>query len=87
MVIGVSKDSVETLAKFKDKYKLHYTLLSDSDVKMATKYGAWREKKMYGKTTVGMVRSTVIVDENGKVMKVFPNVKVDGHVEKVLACL
>jgi peroxiredoxin Q/BCP len=87
VVIGVSKDPVETLAKFKDQHKLHYTLLSDPDHVMSAKYGAWREKTMYGKTAVGMARSTVIVDEKGNVMKIFPNVKVDGHVEKVLACL
>ena len=87
MVIGISKDSVDSHAKFKDKYSLHFTLLSDPEVKVSTKYGAWKEKTNYGKTALGMVRSTVIVHEEGKVMKVFPNVKVDGHVEKVLACL
>ena len=83
-VVGVSKDSLESHCKFRDKYKLKFPLLSDPDGKTIEKYGAWGEKNMYGKKSMGIVRSTVIVDPQGKVAKVFPKVKVDGHVDAVL---
>jgi peroxiredoxin Q/BCP len=83
-VVGVSKDSLESHCKFRDKYKLKFPLLSDPDGKTIEKYGAWGEKNMYGKKSMGIVRSTVIVDPDGKVAKVFPKVRVDGHVEAVI---
>jgi peroxiredoxin Q/BCP len=83
-VVGVSKDSLESHCKFRDKYKLKFPLLSDPDGKTIEKYGAWGEKNMYGKKSMGIVRSTVIVDPQGKVARVFPKVKVDGHVEAVI---
>ena len=83
-VVGVSKDTLESHCKFRDKYKLKFPLLSDPDGKVIEKYGAWGEKNMYGKKSMGIVRSTVIVDPQGKVARVFPKVKVDGHVDAVL---
>ncbi len=84
VVLGVSGDSVASHEKFRDKYELNFPLLSDPDKAVAKKYGAWGEKVMYGKKTVGMIRSTFVIDAEGVVRKVFPRVKVDGHAEKVL---
>ena len=87
VVLGVSRDSVESHCKFIDKYSLNFPLLSDPDGKVLRAYRAWGEKNMYGKKTEGVLRTTVIIDGEGKVEKVFPRVKVDGHVDKVLAAL
>jgi len=84
VVLGVSGDSIASHEKFRDKYKLNFPLLSDPDKAVARKYGAWGEKVLYGKKTVGMIRSTFVIDAEGVVRKVFPRVKVDGHAEKVL---
>ena len=84
VVLGVSGDSLASHEKFKSKYKLNFPLLSDPDRAVAKKYGAWGEKVLYGKKTVGMIRSTFVIDGEGVVRKVFPRVKVDGHAEKVL---
>jgi peroxiredoxin Q/BCP len=84
VVLGVSGDSLASHDKFKAKYKLNFPLLSDPDKAVAKKYGAWGEKVLYGKKTVGMIRSTFVIDGEGFVRKVFPRVKVDGHAEKVL---
>jgi peroxiredoxin Q/BCP len=84
VVLGVSGDSVASHEKFRDKYGLNFPLLSDPDKAVAKKYGAWGEKVLYGKKTVGMIRSTFVIDGEGVVRKVFPRVKVDGHAEKVL---
>lgn len=86
-ILGVSKDSVESHQKFCDKYQLKITLLSDPDGKMLEKYGVWQEKMNYGKKYMGIVRTTYLIDEKGKVAKVWKNVKVDGHVEEVLASI
>jgi thioredoxin-dependent peroxiredoxin len=84
VVLGVSGDSLASHEKFKSKYRLNFPLLSDPDKAVAKKYGAWGEKVLYGKKTVGMIRSTFVIDGEGVVRKVFPRVKVDGHAEKVL---
>jgi peroxiredoxin Q/BCP len=84
VVLGVSGDSLVSHDKFKAKYKLNFPLLSDPDKAVAKKYGAWGEKVLYGKQSVGMIRSTFVIDGEGVVRKVFPRVKVDGHAEKVL---
>ena len=84
VVLGVSGDSLASHAKFKTKYELNFPLLSDPDKSVAKKYGAWGEKVLYGKKSVGMIRSTFVIDGEGIVRKVFPRVKVDGHAEKVL---
>ncbi len=84
VVIGVSKDSIKSHNKFKDKYDLNFLLLSDEDCKVLEKYGVWQEKSMYGRKYMGVVRSTFIIDENGKIKKIFSKVKVPGHVDEVL---
>jgi peroxiredoxin Q/BCP len=84
VVLGVSGDSLASHEKFKAKYSLNFPLLSDPDKAVAKKYGAWGEKVLYGKKTVGMIRSTFVIDAEGVVRKVFPKVKVDGHADAVL---
>jgi peroxiredoxin Q/BCP len=86
-VLGVSADSTESHARFRDKYRLNFPLLSDVDHKTAEKYGAWREKNLYGKKSMGIQRSTFLIDADGKVARVWKAVKVDGHDEQVLAAL
>ena len=84
VVLGVSPDSLASHDRFRDKYGLNFTLLSDADKAVAKKYGAFGEKVMYGKKVMGMIRSTFVIDEAGVVRRVFPRVKVDGHDEQVL---
>ena len=87
VVLGVSKDSIESHCKFADKYKLKFPLLSDPDGKVIEKYGAWGEKNMYGKKSMGIIRSTVLIAPDGRVIKHFPKVRVKGHVDAVLEAL
>lgn len=84
VVLGVSRDSIESHGKFRDKYRLNFPLLADADHQVAEKYGAWREKNMYGKKSMGIQRSTFLIGPDGKVAKVWKQVKVDGHDEQVL---
>jgi len=84
VVLGVSKDSTASHGKFRDKYDLKVRLLSDPDLAVQKAYGAYGEKTMYGKKVMGTIRRTFIVDADGKIAKVFPSVKVDGHDEAVL---
>ena len=86
-VLGVSADRIESHQKFRDNYRLDFPLLADADHQVAEKYGAWREKNMYGKKSMGIQRSTFLIDADGKVAKVWKAVKVDGHDEKVLEAL
>ncbi|MFJ3519021.1 thioredoxin-dependent thiol peroxidase [Streptomyces sp. NBC_01232] len=83
-VIGVSPDKPEKLAKFREKEDLKVTLVSDPEKETLTAYGAYGEKKLYGKTVTGVIRSTVVVDEQGKVEHAFYNVKATGHVAKII---
>ncbi|MGK9477856.1 thioredoxin-dependent thiol peroxidase [Melioribacter sp. OK-6-Me] len=87
VVIGISPDSVESHRKFADKYKLPFILLSDEKKEVLEKYGVWKEKSLYGKKYMGVERTTVIIDENGKIIKIFPKVKVNGHSEEVLKAI
>jgi peroxiredoxin Q/BCP len=87
VVLGVSPDDVASHAKFKAKYELPFTLLADEGHALAEKYGAWREKNMYGKKSMGVQRSTFIIGADGKVAKVWKKVSVDGHDEAVLEAL
>jgi peroxiredoxin Q/BCP len=87
VVLGVSKDSLASHGKFKEKYALPFTLLSDADTTMMQAYGAWGEKSLYGRKFMGILRTTYVIDEKGKVKAVFPRVKPDGHAEAVLAAL
>jgi len=83
-VIGISADSATSHAKFRDKYGLRFTLLSDPGHAVMETYGAWGEKTLYGKKTVGVIRSTFLIDEKGKVARAWYSVKADGHAAKVL---
>jgi peroxiredoxin Q/BCP len=87
VVLGVNPDTVKSHEGFKLKYSLPYFLLSDPDHKVAEMYGAWGEKTSYGKTSVGILRSTFVIDEQGKIVKVFPKVRVQGHSQEVLQVL
>jgi len=87
VVIGVSPDAVKSHVKFKEKYDLNFHLVSDNNKKICEKYGAYGEKIMYGKTIKGVIRSTYIINPEGKIAYVFPKVKVDGHVEEVINIL
>ena len=82
-VIGISPDSPEKLAKFRAKDGLNFTLVSDPDKAVLTKYGAFGEKKMYGKTVVGVIRSTFVIGPNGKIEQAMYNVRAKGHVAKL----
>jgi peroxiredoxin Q/BCP len=87
VVLGVSTDDVASHVKFRDKYKLNFPLLADVDHTVAEKYGAWREKNMYGKKSWGIQRSTFLIDAEGTIRRVWPRVQVDGHDEAVLTAL
>ena len=83
----MSGDSVEALQKFKAKYKLNFPLAGDTAHQTLEAYGVWQEKNLYGKKSMGIARTTYIIDGNGNIVNVFPKVKVDGHIEEVLAAL
>ncbi len=87
VILGVSKDSLASHEKFRQKYELNFPLLSDPDTKVMQAYGAWGEKVMYGKKITGTLRTTVLIGKDGKVERIWPKVKVDGHMEDVLASL
>jgi peroxiredoxin Q/BCP len=87
VVIGVSADSVASHKKFADKYSLTFPLLSDENKEMIKKYGVWKEKSLYGKKFMGIVRTTFVINEQGVIVRIFPKVKVDGHVNEVLEAL
>jgi len=84
-VVGVSADPVKAQDKFRDKYGLKFPLASDETHAMLAAYGVWGEKSMYGRTFMGVLRSTVLIDGKGRVAQVWRNVKVDGHAEAALA--
>ena len=83
VVIGVSADSTSSHKKFEDKYDLPFTLLSDPDKKVLEKYGVWKEKSMYGRKYMGIERTTFIIDEKGKIAKIYPKVKVKSHINDI----
>jgi peroxiredoxin Q/BCP len=87
VVLGVSPDGIASHQKFRKKYKLPFALLADEDHEVAERYGAWGEKSMYGRKYFGILRSTFIIDETGRIAKVFPKVKPKGHAAEVLAAL
>lgn len=84
VVIGVSPDDTKSHNKFKDKYELPFTLLSDETKTMLKDYGVWQEKSMYGRKYMGVVRTTFIIDEKGKIEKIYEKVKVPGHIDEIL---
>ena len=87
VVLGVSKDSLDSHAGFIQKYGLNFTLLSDEDLKVNKLYGTWVEKENYGRKYWGTERSTFVIGRDGKIKKIFRKVKVDGHEQEVLAAL
>ncbi len=87
VVLGVSADSIESHRKFKQKYGLTFPLLSDADKRVVSAYGVWKEKALYGLKYMGIARATFIIGPDGKIEKIFPAVKVDGHLEAILEAL
>ncbi len=87
VILGVSPDPVKAIAKFKQKYSLPFTLLADEEHTVAGKYGVWVEKSMYGKTYMGMERSTFLIGKDGKIYSIFRKVKPETHPAEVLAAL
>ena len=87
VILGVSPDDVKSHVKFRDKFSLPFPLLADPGAEVAQRYGVWKEKTNYGKTYMGIERTTVVIGKDGTIKKVFPNVTVDGHVEEVLAAI
>jgi peroxiredoxin Q/BCP len=83
-VVGVSRDSVKSHLKFKEKYGFLFSLLSDEDGKICEAYGVWKEKNLYGRKYMGIERTTFLIDEKGKITRVYPKVKVAGHVDEIL---
>jgi len=86
-IFGISKDSVESHKKFINKFKIPFQLLSDEKIVALKKYGAWGEKSMYGKKFMGIKRTTVLINQKGKIIKIWNNVKVKDHAKEVLSCL
>jgi peroxiredoxin Q/BCP len=82
VVLGVSKDPVESHTRFAEKYQLPFALLADDD-QVAERYGVWKEKNLYGRTSMGIERTTFLIDKEGVIRRIFPRVKVEGHVEEI----
>jgi len=87
VVLGISADTPASQKKFKDKYELPFTLLADSERKVSELYGVLKEKNMYGQKKLGIERTTFLIGPDGKITKIFPQVKADGHAEEVVAAL
>ena len=87
VVIGISKDSVNSHLNFATKHNLPFVLLSDSDLSVIQEYGVWQEKKLYGKVSMGVVRTTFLIDEQGNIQAVMPKVKPDTNADEILALL
>lgn len=86
-VLGVSVDSIASHIKFRDKYELNFPLLSDANKDVVQAYGVWKEKSMYGRKFMGIERTTFIIDEVGRISRIFPRVKIDDHIGEVLEAL
>jgi peroxiredoxin Q/BCP len=87
VILGASPDTPAEQKSFRDKFKLPFTLLCDTEKKLAKAYGVWKEKNMYGKIVMGIERTTFIIDADGKVARIFAKVKADGHADKVLEAI
>ena len=87
VVLGISRDSAKSHGKFKSKYELQFPLLVDTDGKVCEAYGVWKEKSMYGRTYMGIERSTFVIGPDGKIVQIYSKVKVKDHVSTVLATL
>jgi thioredoxin-dependent peroxiredoxin len=86
-ILGVSPDTIKSHKKFREKFHLTFPLLADSDHAVAARYGVWQQKKFMGREYMGIARTTFVVDTDGTIRAVFPNVKVEGHADKVLEAL
>jgi peroxiredoxin Q/BCP len=86
-ILGVSTDSIKSHKKFQQKYQLTFPLLADPDHAVADQYGVWQHKRFMGREYMGIARTTFVIDKNGTIKAVFPNVNVDGHADKVLEAL
>ena len=86
-VLGVSKDSLKSHDKFRDKYKIKFDLLADEKLEVLKKYKVWGKKKFMGREFMGVIRSSILIDKKGKILKVWDNVKVKGHAKEVLETL
>lgn len=86
-VLGISKDSVKSHAKFKEKYELNFPLLSDEAGEVCAAYDVWKEKSMYGKKYMGIERTTFLIDGHGNIARIWPKVSVTGHVDEVVKAL
>ena len=86
-VLGISKDSLKSHDKFRDKYKIKFDLLSDEKLEVLKKYKVWGKKKFMGREFMGVIRSSILIDKKGKILKVWDNVKVKGHANEVLEIL
>ena len=86
-MLGISADTPQAQKKFKEKYKLPYTLLADPEKKVVSAFGVLKEKNMYGKKVMGIERTTFVINGEGRIARVFPKVKPEGHAEEVLAIL
>jgi len=87
VVLGISKDALKLHKKFQEKYNLPFNLLSDESGEVCEKYDVWKEKSMYGKKYMGIERTTFLIDESGKIIKIFRKVKVKGHINEILEFL
>ena len=87
VILGVSPDPIKSHVKFKTKYNLPFTLLSDTDKKVVTRYDVWKEKSMYGRKYMGVIRTTFVIDAEGKIRTIFANVKSAGHAAEVMATI
>jgi len=87
VILGVSPDSVASHKKFSDKFGFHFNILSDPEKEILDKYGVWGEKKMYGKTYMGVIRTTFIISENGTIIKIFEKVKTKEHTQQIVDTL
>ena len=86
-VLGVSKDSLKSHEKFREKYKIKFNLLADEEIKVLKKYKVWGKKKFMGREFMGIIRTTYLIDKKGKIIKVWDNVKVKNHAKEVLETL
>ena len=84
IILGISKDSIKSHTNFINKYSLPFKLLSDPEGKVCELYGVWKEKSMYGRQYMGIERTTFLIDKEGTILKIFPKVKVKGHVEEIM---
>jgi thioredoxin-dependent peroxiredoxin len=87
VIYGVSPDTIDSHAKFQFKHQLPFDLLSDPEAKVCKAYGVWKQKNLYGKKSMGVERTTFVIDKTGRIATMYPKVKVDGHVEEVLSFL